>query len=168
MEGVGLVRSAFLHEGVARVLVHHLKYRGVVAAATILAGHLGPLVDRPAVLVPVPRLRWRQYRYGVDPAVELAHALGRSTGLPVERRLAAPWFGPARAGGAHGWAPEFRARPPVVRSSPVLLVDDVVTTGATLAAASRQINDVVGAVTATTSVGTVMFGQVGRERPQTH
>lgn len=144
-----MVRAGFVHEGVARLLVHHLKYRGVVAAGRILARAMAGLVPAGVELVPVPRVGYRRLRYGVDPAVELAAALASISGCPVGQYLAAPWWGRARAGGAHGFAPRFRARGAPRR--PVILVDDVVTTGTTLATAAVRLPGVVGAVTATAS-----------------
>src|SRR5690606_24094138 len=97
--GVGVVRSAFRHEGPARHLVHRLKYRGVVLAGAVLAEAMVPLVPEDAVIVPVVRVGWRRVRYGVDPALELSVRLGRLTGRPVARVLTGPWWGRARAGG---------------------------------------------------------------------
>lgn len=147
---VGVVRSAFCHRGAARLLVHHLKYRGVVAAGDRLAEAMAPHVPGGAVLVPVPRVGWRRLRYGVDPAVELAKAIGKLTGRPVARPLVAPFWGRARAGGSHGFAPRFRLRRDLDPNR-VLLVDDVVTTGATLMEAARLFPRVEGALTATSS-----------------
>lgn len=142
-----VVRSASLHRGSARRLVHLLKYRGVVAAATVLARSMAPLVDDGAVLVPVPRLGWRVLRYGVDPALELATTLGRLTGTQVVAALRAPIWGRSRAGRSHGFAPTFRVRRRVEER--VILIDDVVTTGTTLRSAARALPAVRGAITAT-------------------
>lgn len=147
LAGAGVVRSAFVHEGVARILVHHLKYRGVVAAGSLLAQAMAPLVPPDAVIVPVPRLRWRLLRYGVDPALELAAGVSRLTGQPLARLLRAPLMGRARAGRAHGTAPAFRPR--AVPPGGIVLIDDVVTSGATMTAAASVLGGVVAAVTAT-------------------
>ena len=152
MAGVGLIRSAHVHAGPARALVHQLKYRGIAAAAGILAESMTPLIPGGVVLVPVPRVRWRLIRYGVDPARELAAELSRRTGSTLVSPLRAPPWGRPRAGGEHGFAPRFRVVQPVP-PLPLLLVDDVVTTGTTLAAAAHLLPGVAGAVTATSAVG---------------
>lgn len=152
MAGVGLVRSAHVHAGPARVLVHQLKYRGIAAAAGILAESMVPLVPDGVALVPVPRVTWRLIRYGVDPARELAAELARRTGSKLVSPLRGPLWGRPRAGREHGFAPRFRVVRPV-SPLPLLLVDDVVTTGTTLAAAAGLLPGVVGAVTASAAAG---------------
>jgi len=152
--GVGTIRAAYAHEGVARRLVHCLKYRGVVAAGRVLAEAMAEQVPSGVTLVAVPRVTWRRLRYGVDPARELTHFLGHIAGLPVAEALASPFWGRARAGGQHGFAPHFRRRVDVPDGQ-VWLVDDVVTTGTTLSAAASALTRVSGAVTATaTMLGT--------------
>ncbi|MGA7270511.1 MAG: hypothetical protein WB239_05500, partial [Acidimicrobiia bacterium] len=51
MPRVGVIRAGFVHQGVARRLVHVLKYGGVVAAAQLLAVAMAPLLETDAVLV---------------------------------------------------------------------------------------------------------------------
>ena len=145
-----LVRSAFAHEGAPRDLVHRLKFEGLLPAAHWLAGQMTPLVlGVPGVLVPVPRTGARRLRFGVDTGLALALALGKLTGRPVERLLRAPVW--ARG---HTGRDSARRQPPIFfsRSSnvPILLVDDVITTGSTLQAAAMRLDGMaVGAVTAT-------------------
>lgn len=138
------------HAGAARDLVHALKFRDAPGAARLMAAHLVLRAPRGAlapgaVLVPVPAHPVRRRRRGYDHAAVLARELGRRTGLPVAPVL-------TRAGGA---ADRQRGRSrtarlagggPVVRATRpapdrCVLVDDVWTTGATLASCARALRE---------------------------
>lgn len=145
-----LIRSAFVHEDPARAMVHRLKYRA--APPGRLGGLLAPLIpDDTTSLVPVPRVWLRRWRYGVDPALELARSLGRVTGLPVVEALVAPVWVHRRAGpsGQARGLPRFSRRTAVPPGA--ILIDDVVTTGATLVAAAA-VTGITTAVTLTAAV----------------
>lgn len=135
--GTGLpVASAFLHTGPARRLVHRLKYEGIVAAGDVLAAAMVSLLPSAASsLVPVPRAAARRIRYGIDPGVILARLLAHRTGLPVIAGLRPAMWWPHHAGaGREGRnPPRFHSRVDIPAGA--VLVDDVVTTGATLRAA---------------------------------
>ena len=98
-----------------------------------------------AVVVPVP-LHWsRRWRRGYDQAEALAEALARRLGLPMVRALRR--VRPTEALWRHGREERqrllrgaFRARTGRLardRKAPVLLVDDILTTGSTCGAAAR-------------------------------
>lgn len=148
--GSVLVRSAFVHEGAARALVHRLKYEAVAGVADRLAATLEPLLPSGAeALVPVPRVHWRRLRYGVDPAVALAVAVGRRCGLPVSRALRPMWWAARRAGSAETRRGIQHFEPTGIRPGPdAVLVDDVVTTGTTLRSAA-SVTGLTHAVTVT-------------------
>jgi predicted amidophosphoribosyltransferase len=132
-----VVRSAFRHDGHARLVVHQLKYRAAVGFTAELASAMVRLLPpETEVLVPIPRAHTRVLRYGVDPARELAQAVGNLAGLQVLEVIIRPWWAVRRAGKpvADRGRPRFRARRPPPGG--IVLVDDVVTTGATLAAAA--------------------------------
>jgi len=130
--GVPVV-AAFEHEGAAKTLVHHLKYRGVAGLAELFAETVEPRVPR-LPLVPIPRAWSRRIKYGVDPARAIAAALARRLEVPVVDGLASPLHSPRRAGRDHSRPVEpFRARLALRYSA--IIVDDVVTTGATAVAA---------------------------------
>jgi len=147
------VRSAFLHEGPARLLVHNLKYRGIEPAGDFLAEAMAGLIPPAAVVVPVPRVVWRELRYGIDPAVVLASKISRLTGSRMANALVPPWLGmsQARVSRAGRRPPDFRSVSPLTGF--VVLVDDVVTTGGTVLSAWRALGGAPALVVSATSVG---------------
>lgn len=131
------VVAAFEHTGAAVTLVHHLKYRGLTSVARLVAEVLDQRVT-PAPLVPIPRAWSRRYKYGVDPALEIASALGRVWHQPVLQLLERPLHTRRRAGRNHS-SSVVRFRLKGTSSEPIHVVDDVITTGATAAAAVSAI-----------------------------
>jgi predicted amidophosphoribosyltransferase len=155
--------APFAHEGPARDLVAALKFRGLLAAADLLAAPLaagGAELWRDAVIVPVPADPRRRRRRGFDHAALVAHALARRTGRPLVACLQRP---PAqRQLGAGRGAREARAAataPTAVGAVPdrAVLVDDVHTTGATLRACALALRSAgcnrVHVLTATRATG---------------
>jgi predicted amidophosphoribosyltransferase len=126
------VRSAFGHQGAVPSAIHALKYRGVDAVVSVLAPPVAALLPPEAsCLVPITRALLRSWRYGTDQAFVLARAVSRLTGLPVRRALRTPLR--HRSQLVHRTTPRFASR--LVVPHGAVLLDDVVTTGATLMAA---------------------------------
>ena len=131
-----LVRSAFVHEGTVRIAIHSFKYHGVDRIADAFAYAVASLLSpTTTALVPIPRSAMRRVRFGIDPGRVLARRVGGLTGIPVVDALRASPFHTSRLHDRADRSIRYRlARTVSPRSA---LVDDVVTTGATLSAAAE-------------------------------
>jgi ComF family protein len=141
------VRSAFVYDAGARDAVLALKFRGLSAIAPLMARSMAQCLNEwnPPVhsLVPVPLSGHRRRLRGYNQSELLAKELSRLTGIPlarqalVRRRSTPPQVHQTdedarRRNVAGAFAP---GRP--APNGGVLLIDDVVTTGATLDACAR-------------------------------
>jgi predicted amidophosphoribosyltransferase len=128
--------------------MHGLKYRGFMMYADLVAETLAPRLPQ-VPLVPVPRALSRLVKYGIDPARELSLRIARINRVPVISGLRRPIHSLRRAGSDHTRpVGGFAVRTPI--GFPVLVVDDVLTTGATLVSAIAAVGPhrVVAAVVA--------------------
>ncbi len=147
-----MLRSAVVHDGVARDLVHALKYadRGELApmmAAWMLRASDG-LVETCDGIVAVPLHRYRLWRRRFNQSADLARhlaSLGDRPFLPdalVRRRRTLRQVGlgaKARVENVRGAFHVPDAQRADVAGRHLLLVDDVYTTGATISAATRAL-----------------------------
>lgn len=142
-------RSAFLLSTPADRFVYALKYGGWPEVAGFMAGRmLGLLTPEerraPWVLVPVPTTPSRRRARGYNQAELLARELARRTGLPLERILLRKEGGGTqvalhrqeRRANVEGAFDTVAGACDRLRRRSVLLVDDVLTTGATGQAAA--------------------------------
>jgi len=141
------VRSVFVYEAAARDAVHALKFRGLSAIAPPMAVLMAEqLVDwSPPVdsIVPVPLAGSRRRQRGYNQSELLAKELSRLTAVPLApRALIRPRSAPPqyrlsdRDERRRNVSGVFKSGKRVPQGG-VLLVDDVITTGATLDACAR-------------------------------
>jgi len=152
-EGLDEVWSAFWYDEAMQTLIHLLKYNG----HRRVGGRLSEAVfhqlegevpwDRFHTLVPVPLHRTRRRERGYNQSAVLARTLGELSDLPVSKRLVL----------RHRWTQSqtglsvqerrtnvggsFRATGPG-DGRKVLLVDDILTTGATASACAQALKAV--------------------------
>lgn len=149
-----MARAALTYDDGSRALIMRFKHGDQLHLAPTLTDWLaraaGELVEQADLIVPVP-LHWRRrVRRRYNQAAILAHGLGRSLSRPVacdvliRARATVSQGKQSRAQrlrnvrGAFAVTDRGRARLDGVR---VLLVDDVLTTGATAGACARALRD---------------------------
>ncbi len=163
--------APFAYSGPAQTLVLRLKSGGDALAPLMarLMRQAGPL-PAGATLVPVPLHRWRLLKRGYNQSALLAAALARHAGHPhapellVRTRPTPPSRGLGREARAANVADAFAVPPSQrgrVAGATLVLVDDVLTTGATAAACAQAL---LAAGAATVHVRT--FARVVREAAQ--
>ncbi|HEX7633408.1 MAG TPA: phosphoribosyltransferase family protein [Candidatus Saccharimonadales bacterium] len=139
-------RSAAAYGGVAKDLVRHVKFSGVQIAAKIMAQRMiamntNFLKNSEFVVVPVPTATSRVRQRGYDQAKLLAKELAWQAKLPyldcLVRMGQAHQVGASRAERLRQLESALRVKKPrTVRNRHILLIDDVLTTGASVSAAA--------------------------------
>jgi ComF family protein len=141
-----VVRAAYTYDRTVAGLVHRAKYRDSRSLLGLLAGAAALRLPRPeaAAVVPVPLGPRRRRERGYNQAELLARRLAAVWGLPVRLELARVRETEAQVGrdaasrranaaGAFAWTGES------LDGVALVLVDDVVTTGATITAAAAPL-----------------------------
>jgi ComF family protein len=132
-----------------RQCLHALKYGGRRRIASVLGRRAGRAwvaegeLGGASAVVPVPLSRGRRRKRGYNQAELIARAVAREAGIPLRARVlkktkeCPPQTGLSAAARRTNVASAYRARlPRSLRGKGLLLVDDVLTTGATAEAAS--------------------------------
>lgn len=145
-------RAVALYDGVARRLVHRLKYEDRLDLAGVMARMMAAsgrtLVAEADCIVPVPLHRGRLWRRRFNQAALLGRAIATGADLDfapaalIRVRATRSQVGLSRAARAENLSGAFQvpdAEAHRIRGRRVLLVDDVTTTGATGNAAARAL-----------------------------
>ena len=140
-----VAHAAFRYEAPLDRLLPRLKFHNDLAAARLLGGLMAEALasaERPDAFIPLPLHRKRLRSRGFDQTLELAKPLGQRLCIPllddalVRVRETAPQSrldAPARR---RNLRRAFAVRPDATLPAHVALIDDVMTTGATLHAAA--------------------------------
>jgi ComF family protein len=139
-------------DGPARRLVHRLKYSDRLELARAMGGWMAragaELLGEADLIVPVPLHRFRLISRRFNQAAMLAHSVSQASAVPVDTqslvrvKQTPPQVGlsrPQRAGnvqGAFRVPEEAKAK---IYGTRIVLIDDVLTSGATANAASRAL-----------------------------
>lgn len=169
------IAAATLYNDASRQLVLRFKHGGRIALATMMArlmvARLGEL-PADALLVPVPLHRWRIWRRGYNQAGLLALEIGRLAGREVlidalqRIRQTPPLGGLGRKMRERELSGAIIANPSrkhQLEGRPIILVDDVLTSGATTDVCTRVLLRAGGA-----SVRIACFARVLREALPAH
>ncbi|MBS0235382.1 MAG: ComF family protein [Proteobacteria bacterium] len=145
-------RGVARFDGLMRVLIHGFKFHDSHNARRLFGRWMAvagqDLLRDADLLVPAPLARWRLLSRRFNQAQILAAEVGRRTGKPVNSfallrsRSAGHQVGLTRAQRLRNVAGVFRVPSnelPNVAGKAIVLVDDVITTGATASAAARAL-----------------------------
>ena len=143
-------RAAAHFGGTARKMVHGFKYsdrqevRVLLGRWLLTAGR--DLLGDAHLIIPVPMSRRRLFWRTFNQAAILAHEVGRTSGLPVSvaalrrRRATRPQVGLTRTQRQENMEGAFaisKSQRGLIAGQNILLIDDVITTGATINACAR-------------------------------
>ncbi len=137
------IAAATLYTDGSRRLVLAFKHGRRIALAPLLARLIAaklPMVGPDWVIVPVPLHRWRLWRRGFNQSALLGREIARATGAALlvdglVRRKATPMLGglgrAARMRALSGAIAVNQTRFSAIKGKSILLIDDVLTSGAT-------------------------------------
>ena len=135
-----------IYDGIAKDLVWKLKFSGAQAAAKNIAIIMNQQIEisREMLIVPVPTATSRVRKRGYDQAWLIARELSKLSGLKYANCLArvnqTHQVGAGRSQRLKQLTNAFRVtKPSLTKSAFILLIDDVITTGATLESAAKTL-----------------------------
>ncbi len=144
-----MMRAPLRYEEPASTIIHRFKYEGYFALGKELARFLmdgrPDWVHDPDLILPIPIHDRRRRRRGYNQSELLARPLAEHLGMPcvpsAMRRIrhTKPQVGLGPEERHENVRDAFRADEAVVRDRHILLVDDVLTTGATITAAAESL-----------------------------
>lgn len=157
--------SRYRAEGTLRELIHSFKYGRDLALRGLLAQLLQEVLEDPRLInepladwliVPVPLHRSRLRHRGFNQSAEISGALSRLTGIPTAEALARVLHTDSQASlhraerlenlrNAFALRRPWFGRIPDLKKRRILLVDDVLTTGATTHECAKVLKRVGGA-----------------------
>lgn len=162
------------YEGRLQKLIHLFKYQGIYPLAAPLTAFLMkalPRQQRFDAIVPMPMHWWKRWQRGFNQSLLLAQALSRRTAIPVVPAVSRSRKARPQAGlSDHERRANVRgaftvAKPESIRGRHLLLIDDVLTTGATASACAAALKKGGAAsVTVLTVARTDRRFQVGDHR----
>ncbi len=147
--GITAVRSWAFFEGPLQSAIHKLKYKQDVGLGGVLANPLIAMMSeyhwRIDMVVPVPLDKLRKKERGYNQSALLAKPLCWHTGLPYHPESVSrvkhtrQQVGLSRLERIENMKGAFKADPKIVGGKSVLLIDDVITTGATIKACASAL-----------------------------
>jgi ComF family protein len=148
LNGFDAAYSFGFYDGPLRDLIHLFKYDGIQSLARPFGEWLAVALPRDQkfdAIVPMPMHWLRRWRRGFNQSELLAREIVRRTGLPLlevvrRRRSTPPQAGLSNRQRRTNVAGAFSVtRPKAIQGLHLLLVDDVLTTGATLSACAAAL-----------------------------
>lgn len=161
-----LAYRTFIKEGITQSIIHAFKYQDMPRLGKVIGKQLATawigMRSQFDVVVPVPLHRTRLAERGFNQSEEIARGIGSEWGLPVfgekairrvrPTRSQATLSVPERLENVQGAFRLSKAGHKLLQAKRVLLVDDVLTTGSTIASVANEL-----LLAAPTSVNFLVF-----------